>query len=55
VDFAIVDGETFDGKPTRGHTVRRRQDPRRNTDPEWGRRVFAQALKEVADSIRSGS
>ena len=55
VEFAIVDGETFDGKPTRGHTVRRKQDPRQNTDAEWGRRTFARALREVVAAVRSGS
>jgi creatinine amidohydrolase len=55
LDFAIVDGETFDGKPTRGHTVRRKQDPRYNTNAEWGRRTFARALKEVVEQIRSTS
>ncbi len=52
VDFAIVDGETFDGKPTRDHMVRVRQDPRKHTDPEWGREVFAQAVREALDRIR---
>ncbi len=53
VDFAIVDGETFDGKPTRGHTVRERQDPRKHTDPAWGERIFAQAVKEVIREVKA--
>jgi creatinine amidohydrolase len=53
LDFAIVDGETFDGKPTRSHTVRRKQDPRLHTDPDWGRRTFSRALREVVQAIRS--
>ena len=52
VDFAIVDGETFDGKPTRSRTVRQRQDPRKHTDPAWGERIFAQAVREVVREVR---
>ncbi|NLW50826.1 MAG: creatininase family protein [Candidatus Brocadiaceae bacterium] len=50
-DFAIVDGETFDGKGTRDHTVRLRHDPRKHTDPEQGRRYFAEAVREVVDEV----
>ncbi len=53
VEFAIVDGETFDGKPTREHTVRLRQDPRKNTDPEWGKRIFAEAVREVVQEVKA--
>lgn len=51
-DFAIVDGQTFGCKPTRDHTVREKQDPRRHTDPARGERMMAQAVKEVVREVR---
>ena len=36
VDYAIVDGETFDCVPTPDHTVREEHDPRAHFDPGMG-------------------
>jgi len=52
LDFAIVDGETFDCSPTEDHTVRDKQDPRKHTDPEWGKRLMAEAAEEVISEVR---
>lgn len=52
VDYAIVDGETFDLQPTRDHTVRRKQDPRHNTDAGKGERMLAEAVREVVSEVR---
>jgi creatinine amidohydrolase/Fe(II)-dependent formamide hydrolase-like protein len=52
VEFAIVDGDTFDGKPTPDFTVREREDPRRHTDPAEGRRFMEEAVVEVIAEIR---
>ncbi len=52
VDFAIVDGETFDGKPTEDHTVRDMQDPRLHTDPAWGGKLMEEAAMDVAAEVR---
>jgi creatinine amidohydrolase len=51
--FAIVDGDTFDGKPTPDRTLREAQDPRRHTDPVWGRQQIDQALKEVLSDVHA--
>lgn len=53
LDHAIVDGETFDGKPKRGHVVRECQDPRRHTDADWGRAVFDRAVREATTAVRA--
>jgi|ETNmetMinimDraft_26_1059896.scaffolds.fasta_scaffold102298_2 creatinine amidohydrolase/Fe(II)-dependent formamide hydrolase-like protein len=50
--FAIVDGETFDCQPTRDHTVREKQDPRRHTDPACGERLISRAVKEVVRDVK---
>ena len=50
--FAIVDGETFDCRPTRDHTVRDKQDPRKHTDPVWGEKMLAQAVNEVVREVK---
>jgi creatinine amidohydrolase len=52
VDFAIVDGETFDCSPTEDHTVREKQDPRLHTDAAWGARIIEEAAKEVIAEVR---
>lgn len=52
VDYAIVDGETFDLKATKDHTVRERHDPRLHTDPEKGAEIMEQAVKEVVADVR---
>jgi creatinine amidohydrolase len=53
LDHAIVDGDTFDGRPTGDFTVREGQDPRHHTDAGVGARYIEQALKETAGEIRS--
>jgi len=52
VDFAIVDGETFDCQPTPDHTLRENQDPRIHASAEWGERVMAEATAEVIEEVR---
>jgi len=52
VDYGIVDGETFDGSPTAGHTLRDAQDPRFHTDAAWGAAQMEQAAREVIDEVR---
>ncbi len=53
VDYAIVDGETFDGSPSPGFVVRSQQDPRRHTDADWGKEIFMQAIEEAEGRIRT--
>ncbi len=52
IDYAIVDGDTFDGVPTPDHTLREQQDPRFHTNVEWGREKIEQAAKEVIADVR---
>jgi len=52
IDFAIIDGETFDCAPTDDHTVRDKQDPRKHTDPAWGETLMAEAAEEVISEVR---
>jgi creatinine amidohydrolase len=52
LDFAIIDGETFDCSPTKDYTVREKQDPRKHTDPEWGERLIAEATREVIAQVK---
>jgi creatinine amidohydrolase len=51
-DFAIIDGQTFDGDPTPDYTVREEQDPRKHTDSATGEKMLAQAVQEVAREAR---
>jgi creatinine amidohydrolase len=53
VEFAIVDGETFDLSPTPDHTLRENQDPRTKTDFKWGEAQIEQAAQEVTEQVRS--
>lgn len=53
VDYAIVDGETFDGMPTEDHTLREEQDPRTHTNAEWGREIIEQAVREVVEEVKA--
>jgi creatinine amidohydrolase len=53
LDFAIVDGETFDGKPTPDHSVREKEDPRLHTDPAAGRRFMEEAVLETIAEVRA--
>lgn len=52
VDFAIVDGETFDGDPTPDHTLRDAQDPRYHTDVTYGKELMEQAAIEVIEDVK---
>lgn len=52
IDYAIVDSETFDLKPTQDHTVREQQDPRFHTDPKKGGEMMERAVKEVIADAR---
>ena len=53
VDFAIVDGETFDCQPTEDRTVRSIQDPRMHTSPAKGREWIEMAAREVLEAVRT--
>ncbi|MFB0545883.1 MAG: creatininase family protein [Anaerolineae bacterium] len=53
VDYAVVDGETFDGVPTEDHTLREAQDPRTHTNAEWGREIIEQAVREVVEEVKA--
>jgi len=51
-DFAIVDGPTFDCRPTPDLTVRKEVDPRTNSDAALGRRYVDATARETAERIR---
>ena len=51
-DWAIVDGETFAGKPTADFTLRPAADPRREATVELGERMLANAVDGVAEAVR---
>ena len=53
VDYAIVDGETFDCAPTPDHTLREAQDPRTHFDPAWGEQQVEQAAREVIEEVKA--
>jgi creatinine amidohydrolase len=53
LDYAIVDGDTFDCAPTPDHTLREAQDPRTHTDPRWGAEQVEQAAQEVIAEIKA--
>ena len=52
VDYAVVDGDTFDGAPTPDHTLREERDPRHHTDVAWGREQMEQAAKEAIAEVK---
>ena len=52
VDYAIVDGDTFDCSPTPDHTLREAQDPRYHTNVPWGAEQMEMAAKEVIEDVR---
>jgi len=52
VEHAIVDGDTFDGSPTRDFTVREEQDPRKHTDARVGARFVDEAVLETVADVR---
>jgi len=52
IDHAIVDGDSFDGSPTKDFTVREEQDPRRHTDQAKGMALVDEAAKEAVEDIR---
>jgi creatinine amidohydrolase len=52
VDYALVDGETFDLSPTPDHTLRENQDPRTKTDVKWGETQIEKATQEAVELIR---
>jgi len=53
VDYAIVDGETFDCAPTPDHALREEQDPRTHFDPGWGEQQVEQAAREVIEDVKA--
>jgi creatinine amidohydrolase len=52
VDFAIVDGETFDNQPTPDKTLREEQDPRTKADVKWAREYIDEAVRQVVADVR---
>jgi len=48
-----VDGDTFDGDPTRDHCPREAQDPRSHTRPEWGAQIMEEAALEVIAEVKN--
>jgi len=52
-DWAIVDDQTFRGKPTPGHTVRPEADPRIEASAERGRQIFGRILDQVEKDVRA--
>lgn len=52
IDYAVVDGDTFDGVPTPDHTLREQQDPRSHTNVAWGREQIERAAKEVIADVK---
>ena len=50
-DYGIVDGETFDGKPTADRTLRADRDPRKHTDAAWGAEQVEKAAREVIAEV----
>jgi creatinine amidohydrolase/Fe(II)-dependent formamide hydrolase-like protein len=52
VDWAIVDSDTFRGRPTRDHTVRPDCDPRTRASAELGKRSVQLAIDELATSVQ---
>jgi len=52
VDYAVVDGDSFDGAPTPDHTLREAQDPRTHTRPEWGAEQMECAAREVIEEVK---
>jgi creatinine amidohydrolase/Fe(II)-dependent formamide hydrolase-like protein len=52
VDFAIIDGDTFDCSPTPDHTLREAQDPRFHTNVAWGAEQMEMAANEVVEDVR---
>jgi creatinine amidohydrolase/Fe(II)-dependent formamide hydrolase-like protein len=53
VDYAIVDGETFDCVPTPDHTLRDAHDPRTHFDPRWGGQQVELAAQEVIEEVKA--
>jgi len=51
-DWAIVDADTFNGKPTADHTLRPEYDPRTRSTAEKGQRILSLAAKEVEGAVR---
>ncbi len=51
-DYAIVDGETFDGRPAPDHCLREAHDPRQHTSSEWGAQIMEQAALEVIADVK---
>jgi creatinine amidohydrolase len=52
VDFAIVDGDTFDCVPTPDKTLREAQDPRAHSDSVWGAQQVEMAAHEVIAEVK---
>jgi creatinine amidohydrolase len=51
-DWAVVDSDTFNGKPTPEHTLRPEYDPRTRSTPEKGQRILSMAVEDVEGAVR---
>ena len=52
IEYAIIDGETFDGAPTYDFTLREQQDPRTHTDDRWASGLIEVAVQEVLGQVK---
>jgi creatinine amidohydrolase len=52
-DWAIVDGETFAGRPTPDFTLRPAADPRLEATPELGQRILTSAVDGVVEAVQT--
>ena len=52
VDWAIVDSDTFRGRPSPDHTLSDEADPRRCASAERGRQMIEQSVVEIEQIVR---
>jgi len=52
-DWAIVDSDTFRGRPAPDHTLRRESDPRWHASAALGREVHEQTVQEIAEQVQA--
>ena len=52
-DWAVVDAETFRGRPTPDHTVRAEADPRLSASAQLGRQTLARIIDAVEQEVRA--
>lgn len=55
IDWGIVDGPSFSGKPNADHTLRESNDPRRHSSPEAGEKSLSSTSKWIAEQVQSAA